>query len=564
MPSLALACRLSAAQAPQPLPRRVRNILRKYQATALIPGSNGVAVHSFAPGNYIESTGQTLSPVDGDVGLVVDAAGTVGPELATSWATIPAGWSVSSGVVSKTASTLHPIIGSAGTVVAGRTYRCELNITSQTVAGSGVSFRVGGAIGGFLSGVGPKSAILIATSNGAIELIARGATGDWQGVISNITVRELPGNHATQPTTQYKPKVRRGLVNELLWSSDFTNAAWNKTGTTVAGNKLVSSVGDSIRRVSQNASLVSGQTYTAAMIVEKAEWNYAYFNGPESAFTTRDDVFLNLNTGVLEVNTNNHGSVLALGNGRYLLTYTRTATASISESFRYGYSATANILSTGDGTSGIYLHSAALFAGTVTAEEILANGGIPVTTTAPASSAVGPQYWQFDGNDDRLTLSSVPFQTQDDFAAVFGVTTTLVDATTHRLFSIAGGVSAIEGYIQTTSGFGRPAFLVRDDDGVGNAALGQAGSELLNRTSVLTFRKVGNVKTIRLEGSVVGSNTTANGSSTNTTATICATSTGYGVFGGGFAVGFLLKGTPSDAELLTLERFAAKLQGRNL
>lgn len=50
------------------------------------------------------------------------------------------------------------------------------------------------------------------------------------------------------------------------------------------------------------------------------------------------------------------------------------------------------------GTAGasFTVHEAGVFNGTVTAQQILAAGGIPLTTTAPASSALGNYWWQFD------------------------------------------------------------------------------------------------------------------------------------------------------------------------
>lgn len=539
-----------------PLPRRVRNILSKYDATLLMPGASGVAVQTFAPGNFIESTGQTLTPVDGAVGLVVDAAGSLGEELFSD-ATASFG-----GEASRVSPGVYRILSTAGafSVVnlinkpAGKTFEISFSVDSVTVAGTGLSIDPGGVP--VSAGVGSKRVVLVSAST-TIGIKRAGTACDIQ--ISSISVREITGIHATKPTTQNKPALRRGLVNLLTYSNGFSNAAWNKTGTTVAGNKLVSSVGDSARRVSQNASLVSGQTYTAAMIVEKAEWNYAYFNGPESAFTTRDDVFLNLNTGVLEVNTNNRGSVLALGNGRYLLTYTRTATASISESFRYGYSATTNILSTGDGTSGIYLHSAALFQGTVTAEEILANGGIPVTTSAPASSAIGPQYWQFDGVDDLLQLSAVPFQMADDHFVVVGATAD-IPSLDRRIFACAapGGENGFQ--LLRAASNGRLSLRVQDDTAVKfreNVNLATP----LNSPFVGGYVKNGSTFVVHTDATESSVLNFAHGVLVLTQSSIAGFMNHWSGQMHAIIIG---KGVITAAEMQTLKKFVAKLQGRSL
>lgn len=123
----------------------------------------------------------------------------LGPELVTNgdfsngltgWTTVPAQWVISGGALTKSANTLNPVIGTAA-VLAGKTYLCEFSITAQTAAGSGVSIRIGGTVGGFQSGTGKKVEILTAASTGSVELLARGASGDWLGVIDDISVREI-------------------------------------------------------------------------------------------------------------------------------------------------------------------------------------------------------------------------------------------------------------------------------------------------------------------------------------------------------------------------------------
>lgn len=685
MPSLALACRLSAAQAPQPLPRRVRNILSKYQATALIPGAGepilgpelvtpinlldaskwdnthtasvsanswsvgssggpmlittpgktysvsfpwsstasgafalyngnnpsaplvlqqtgssgvlscvftavstrayfriavgatvtvGVAISvreilgynntysTFVSGNYVESTGQTLTPVDGAVGLVVDAAGVPGPELATSWATIPAGWSVSSGVVSKTASTLNPIIGSAGTVVAGRTYRCGFNITSQTVAGSGVSLRVGGAIGGFLSGVGPKSETITATSNDAIELIARGATGDWQGVISNISVRELPGIHALQATSQNKPALRRGLVN-LQTHSTPTAGQW-VLGQSGTGVIPVVTYGHSTAPNGQPATRVQLERGAGTTL---SDWSQ--FHAPTVTVATglvhSAALWMRTTDGVSTRNISLRdgvGNTAVQVTGQWQL-FVRNATPS-------GFMAAGCRLRGTEGTdqtADILVANAGIFQGTVTADQILAAGGIPVTTSAPASSSVGPQYWQFDGGDDRLQLSAVPFQMADDHWVVVAATVDSL-AATRILFSQRNTGNTFPVVAQVVVGTsGRVDCFWRNSDGT-RASIPNTGdgSILVGNPFIVTAQKIGATVRVKRDGGSWASQPapTTGTFPINNAAIGASAENGSLPHNGAIHAVFFGKGAISDSELLTLERFAAKLQGRNL
>jgi hypothetical protein len=379
-----------------------------------------------------DSAGTLPATVGSPIGLLTDRAfgGELGVELvtgggfdsATGW-TVPVGASITAGALVLDGAT--SLAGGAIittnipslSLTANKTYVIEYEILTPITGAGGIS--VGASTGGTLGTVhttpGVKSEVLTPTSNASIAVFCRGGTGTRTGSISNISVRELKGNHATQSTAGNRPvlaqvpKRTKGPVNLLTWSANFSDASWNKTGTIVSGSKLISSSGASIRRVSQPKDFVSGTTYTAAVVVQKAEWNYAYLNGPESAFTTRGDVFLNLTSGVIEVNTGNAATVVNLGNGRYLLAYSRTATANISESFRYGFSDTANISSNGDGVSGIFLHSAALFQGTFTAQQIIDNGGIPVTQSTPLPNVLE---WtnaaSFNGTTNSLQLATNP------------------------------------------------------------------------------------------------------------------------------------------------------------
>ena len=165
--------------------------------------------------------------------------------------------------------------------------------------------------------------------------------------------------------------------NLLQRSEEFENAIWTKVNSSVTANaetapngtltadKMVSiSANTGSKRVEQTFSAVSGTTYTVSAYFKADGWNFAYFNAPEAQFTTRDDLFLNLTNGTLSGSTS-LGSVESVGNGWYRLKYTRIATASGSTSFRFGFSDTASITSTGDGTNGVLIWGAQVNEGTI-------------------------------------------------------------------------------------------------------------------------------------------------------------------------------------------------------
>jgi hypothetical protein len=177
-------------------------------------------------------------------------------------------------------------------------------------------------------------------------------------------------------------------TNLLTYSEQFNNAAWAKTGCTVTANSSTDPIGGTTadkmvsisantgsKRVEQTFSAVLGTTYTVSAYFKADGWNFAFFNAPEAQFTTRGDLFLNLTNGTLSGSTS-LGSVESVGNGWYRLKYTRIATASGSTSFRFGFSDTASISSTGDGTNGVLIWGAQLETGDIATEYI------PTTTTA--------------------------------------------------------------------------------------------------------------------------------------------------------------------------------------
>lgn len=200
------------------IPLRVKNILAKYSATLLLPGPAGTISYWFQPGNYRESTGQTLAAADQQVGLVVDAARSPGPEIATG--NNLSGFSNITAEVSHTDSaftTTGPTVGVAIPVTVGKYYEV-------VVAGSTTSEEF--SINTY-SQVGPARTLARVGFGRCVvkadfpNIYLRNSTA---GVtqITHVSVRELPGIHASQPTSGFQPYLRQsGLVNS--WQFDGTD-----------------------------------------------------------------------------------------------------------------------------------------------------------------------------------------------------------------------------------------------------------------------------------------------------------------------------------------------------
>ena len=348
-------------------------------------------------------------------------------------------------------------------------------------------------------------------------------------------------------------------MNQLLWSSDFSQSAWVRSAVSIDGTKIVEAASNLFKEIYQQSSLASGTTVTGAYVVSEDTRRYVQLLGPSVVFPEYAN--FDLQTGARTAGTPGFGSIAPAGDGKYIVSMSATAVSS-SSAARIAIALIPDANSprattyAGDGTSGIYLHSAALFTGTVTAQQIIDAGGIPVTTSAPASSAVGPQYWQFDGTDDRLTLSSVPFQMTDDHWVVVAGRT---DASGARiLFSEFN--SAGNAFIQCyTSGNSLTAEWRDDASSTSTVAI----TNTLGNDFVFTQQKKAGAVKARLNSGAFVTNNPTLGVFTLNSASIGSNRFGNYYNGPIYCVIFG-KGAISDAELLTLERFAAKLQGRTL
>jgi hypothetical protein len=177
------------------------------ETAALFP--NATLYQDTAGTTPVTTPGQSVAlALDKSRGLVL------GPELVTNgdfsggstgW-TVNAGWSITGGAAVG-AATSASLFGGGFTPVAGRTYRVDFDAVSYT---SGTLFVT---VGGNYSGNPTLSLAAMAPGRKTVYVIAgstpsRGVEfygGSIAATIDNISVRELPGNHATQATSGSRP-----------------------------------------------------------------------------------------------------------------------------------------------------------------------------------------------------------------------------------------------------------------------------------------------------------------------------------------------------------------------
>lgn len=396
----------------------ITQLLKKYGSGAhlYLPGTQ--YVQGFVPGNYFDSAGTTHASVDGSVGLVLDAAGSVGSECypnGLAGASVTGGATISSGV-GTLPSASSQILATGFTATAGVTYKVEVDVTNAQ-SGFNLNVYVGsGAAFGIAMGVsnGRKRMFIKATAaSGAIFQNDVGATGSGQ--ISNISVVPVTGIHATQPTPGYKPTLRKGIVNLLTYSNALTNAAWGKLSSpTITPNASTGpgGMGFAQRLLCNTNANVYRTLAVSVEVVSTVAVIFKQDTAPEFGIEFNAGITgalrYGFGVGIVTNSCLTNPTVIALQDGYYLLAGQVTSTTVNPNLFLYGN----GYYTAPPGASLVY--ATGHFAGTLTAAQIIAAGGIPLTTTAPASSSAGNAYLEFDGVDDRLALSAPAFQFADD------------------------------------------------------------------------------------------------------------------------------------------------------
>jgi len=233
------------------------------------------------------------------VGLILDKSkgGGYGPELSPNGGTFDdaAGWtitqptsSISGGVlnVGAGACDIFPLTAS---VVAGKSYEVTFTISNSTanygirilnrdIIVSGNYFPAGGQ---YITANGSYRFVCVALSNGSIGVNRVGGhTGSLQ--IDNFSVKEIPGNHASQPTSTSRGVVS-ARVNLLQSTNSFSGGGWGGgTGVVVTPAAVLSplggmadkiemtAVGSDWRQVVQVVSTVVGTSYSGKFLVKAA------------------------------------------------------------------------------------------------------------------------------------------------------------------------------------------------------------------------------------------------------------------------------------------------------
>jgi hypothetical protein len=513
-------------------------VMRRFglDAHAYIPGVG--VLNGLTAGNYLDSAGTTEASYDGLLGRMNDAAQGLGAELVVdannlaSWTTGGAGvaTSDSGGIRITNGGASYGYLSKAITTVVGASYK----LGAAYVLGSPVttgSINVGTTAAGnqILSGVVANvDRVFTATTTTTYLTYFAGLNtiGNYT-MYRDISVREVIGIHATQPTPANQPTLRKGAVNLLTYSEDFSNASWlAQAGASKSGNDLILPV--DAAQVAHNTTLAAnthtwGVWLSGAGTISLVGWNAT-------------DGF----HGLIKV-------TLSATPTLYVTVIPSTAVNTSLAIKRYA----------GD-TSLVTFAKSAVFVGTYTAETFPT---YVATTTAPASNLIGSSYASFNGIDEYMSLSAVPWVHADDYCEIFcGSISSFAALNVLTYVGAAGAAVARSPWLYSSPTTGAINAAWRDDASVTTTL--SATAPALNETFVFGARKVGNnVDAVKNNLAPATGSTAALGTTTVASALIGAAASISSLHGGKGNCYIKIKGTVSDADWLTLRRFAGLFGG---
>lgn len=516
--------------------------------------------------SYVESGATTVGAVDGPVGFLSDGEGVVGTALVRSGLGLNGNTDNGDGTLTALAATGNAIriYFGLGDLIQGASYLITLNILSP------------GSITADWCDVTSSVTVLPVTPGKSITFISSRASYDatyrFLDVLSNsgnvrfsYSVQLITGRHATQVTGANKPVLRRGVVNRqpycnLLATGWVVNNGGAPTNNAVTGPdgvalnaSLLACTGSNASGVYSPSGALVGEVVTQAIAVKTVS---GASNQIQVGYDTQGGwIKINPQTGAIQSTGAivTQSSSAPMGNGYTLYTWSyvspNTSLAMVIYNLSVGNALTIAVAGTGQ------------FSGMLTAAQILACGGIPLTTSVSSSSAAGNFGIECDGAK-YLSMPSVPFQMGDEHVVIAGCRgdSSLADRSAFGIRSSTAATPVL-GQLGFTSGV--PDAAWRGDDGLLYRATSSGGVQI-GQYLVLALRKQATSGALFVNGALAASVSVPSGVTTVNTATL------GGVYVNGAAgnllVGMLyviviVKGALSDAEFLILRRFVGALTG---
>jgi hypothetical protein len=286
------------------------------------------------------------------------------------------------------------------------------------------------------------------------------ATGTTTATFDNISIKAIPGNHATQSNAAQRPTYgvvpATGRRNLRIFSEQFDDANWIKSNATVTANAATAPDGTTtadklIPNTTNTAEHQAAQSTSVTPVIglQVCTSFYAKPDGYDYASVLKAggaQTVFNLANGTVVSTASGHtnATITDVGNGWFRCSVVITSVLNGNEARIYVFNNSAASAYAGDGTSGILIWGAQLEVGSTATAYQRVGTAFDVTEAGVASRS----YLSFDGTDDfMLTGNIVP---GTDKAQVFAGLRKLSDA--------AIGV-AVELSVDTTANAGSFALI---------------------------------------------------------------------------------------------------------
>jgi hypothetical protein len=383
--------------------------------------------------------------------------------------TATTGWSINSGhTLSVVGGKIRATNGAGGyatasipfTTVVGTTYRFVYELQNTGAMRVATSASSGDIVAATIGTGSAQSVHFKATTTTTyINFYVNSGTVGVTADLSYVTIKELPGNHASQSTAASRP-VLSARVNLLTRTEEFDNSAWTKdailafgSGSTAnattapdgatTADLITEDLTTAAHGVRQSVAVTTGVNYTYTVRAKQAVGTRTLTLRSQYTPTGFQGATFNLSTGATSgVGTGITAASTDLGNGWWLCSISFASSGTGSGVFYVNITSAGTVSYAGDGASSIYIWGADL---RLTAD---ATAAIPayqrVVTATDYDTSGFPHYLRFDGVDDSLSTGSINF-TSTDKMTVFAGVTKLSDAVRGAIVELSGDVSALNG-----------------------------------------------------------------------------------------------------------------------
>ncbi len=349
------------------------------------------------------------------------------------------------------------------------------------------------------------------------------------GPVARINSTTATGIFASQATSANQPILRRGPKNLLLFSNTLTNAAWTKANATVSGSTVTTTL--AAHAVYNQFTVIPLLTYTFQFKAQRGtmtDLKYSVYDATNAADIVSPTTYFSQT------------------NGSTATTITVTFTAPF-----------------GCVSARVYAVRDSGVTGTVVLSDCQVEvgesaGAYAVTTASQASAGTGSYWLDFDGVNDTLAMSAIPWtNTQDQFVTLAASFQNTAAATLFSNRGSATGAGA-NGGVSTDIGWTFPNVEARWRDTSSNTVTIPQRYTFGN-ASVFSARQTGSLKTHRFNGGSALDYTLASGSAALAGSLIGAVynATPFNFFTGALYAMAFGPATMQDAELLAVESYIA-------